>query len=109
MGMARPTSGVPVDDDVVTLPGESGESVEAAYRRLGRELLGLATLFTGSRQAGEELVHDVFVAAIPRWTSIDQTRALSAAGDRQPGAQPSAAARHGQPLAARPRRRHRRA
>jgi RNA polymerase sigma factor (sigma-70 family) len=72
MGMARPTSEVPVDDDVAAVPADSGEPVEAAYRRLGRELLGLATLLTGSRQAAEELVHDVFLAAIPRWTSIDQ-------------------------------------
>jgi RNA polymerase sigma factor (sigma-70 family) len=67
--MLRPMSELPVDDEPVTPPVES---VEAAYRRLGRELLGLATLLTGSRQAAEELVHDVFAAAIPRWTSIDQ-------------------------------------
>jgi RNA polymerase sigma factor (sigma-70 family) len=69
--MARPLSQVPVDD-LVTLSADSSESVEDAYRRLGHELVGLATLLSGSRQAGEELVHDVFVAAIPRWTSIDR-------------------------------------
>jgi RNA polymerase sigma factor (sigma-70 family) len=62
-------SELPVDDEPVTL---ADESVEAAYRRLGHELVGLATLLTGSRQAGEELVHDVFAAAIPRWDSIDR-------------------------------------
>jgi RNA polymerase sigma factor (sigma-70 family) len=70
--MLRPTSEVPVDDELVTSTADPDESVEATYRRLGRDLLGLATLLTGSRQAGEELVHDVFVAAIPRWESIDQ-------------------------------------
>jgi RNA polymerase sigma factor (sigma-70 family) len=67
--MVRPLSELPVDDEIVTLPTES---VEAAYRRLGRDLLALATLLTGQRQAGEELVHDVFAAAIPRWPAIEQ-------------------------------------
>jgi RNA polymerase sigma factor (sigma-70 family) len=70
--MVRPMSEIPVDDESTTRSADSSESVEAAYRRLGHELIGLATLLTGSRHAGEELVHDVFLAAIPRWTSIDQ-------------------------------------
>jgi DNA-directed RNA polymerase specialized sigma24 family protein len=67
--MVRPMSELPVDDEEVTL---RPESVDAVYRRLGRELLGLATLLSGSRQSGEELLHDVFAAAIPRWASIEQ-------------------------------------
>lgn len=56
-----------IDD---ALARRSSEPVEDVYRRLGRDLVVMGTLLTGSRQSGEELVHDVFTAAIPRWDSI---------------------------------------
>lgn len=35
-------------------------------------MVGLATMLAGSVGAGEEIVHDVFAAALPRWSSITQ-------------------------------------
>lgn len=53
-------------------PGDDAASVDVAYERLYRPLIGLATLLTGSRSAAEEVVHDVFAAAIPRWDTIER-------------------------------------
>lgn len=41
------------------------------YHRYRNQLLGLATLLSGSRAVAEEVVQDVFAAAIPRWDLID--------------------------------------
>lgn len=46
--------------------------MEDVFDRLRRELLGLATLLSGSRSVAEEVVQDVFEAAIPRWDTIEQ-------------------------------------
>ena len=53
------------DDD---LPLE----VAGAFDRFRRPLIGLATLLCGSRAVAEEVVQDVFAAAIPRWSTIEQ-------------------------------------
>jgi DNA-directed RNA polymerase specialized sigma24 family protein len=42
------------------------ETVDDVYRRLGDDLIALATLLAGTRAVAEEIVHDVFAAAIPR-------------------------------------------
>ncbi len=41
------------------------------YHQYRNQLLGLATLLSGSRAVAEEVVQDVFAAAIPRWDMID--------------------------------------
>ena len=41
------------------------------YHQYRNQLLGLATLLSGSRAVAEEVVQDVFAAAIPRWDLID--------------------------------------
>lgn len=41
------------------------------YHQYRNQLLGLATLLSGSRAIAEEVVQDVFATAIPRWDSID--------------------------------------
>ncbi len=41
------------------------------YHQYRSQLLGLATLLSGSRAVAEEVVQDVFAAAIPRWELID--------------------------------------
>lgn len=41
------------------------------YHQYRNRLLGLATLLSGSRAVAEEVVQDVFAAAIPRWDLID--------------------------------------
>ena len=41
------------------------------YQQYRHQLLGLATLLSGSRAVAEEVVQDVFAAAIPRWDMID--------------------------------------
>ena len=41
------------------------------YDQHWNQLIGLATLLSGSRSVAEEVVQDVFAAAIPRWDSID--------------------------------------
>ena len=41
------------------------------YHQYRNRLLGLATLLSGSRAVAEEVVQDVFAAAIPRWGLID--------------------------------------
>ena len=41
------------------------------YHQYRNQLLGLATLLSGSRAVAEEVVQDVFAAAIPRWNSIE--------------------------------------
>lgn len=51
---------------------DSSRAVEDVFDRLRRELLGLATLLSGSRSVAEEVVQDVFEAAIPRWDTIEQ-------------------------------------
>jgi RNA polymerase sigma factor (sigma-70 family) len=50
---------------------EQPDAIGATYDRYRNQLLGLATLLAGSRNVAEEVVHDVFAAAIPRWDSID--------------------------------------
>jgi len=50
---------------------EQPDAIGAIYHQHRRQLLGLATLLTGSRAAAEEIVQDVFAAAIPRWDTID--------------------------------------
>ncbi len=47
------------------------DDVGGAYAQHRRQLIGLATLLTGSRAVAEEVVHDVFAAAIPKWHTID--------------------------------------
>jgi RNA polymerase sigma factor (sigma-70 family) len=45
--------------------------VGEAYLAHANELVALATLLTGSRALAEEVVQDVFAAAIPRWATIE--------------------------------------
>lgn len=53
-----------VDDEQLDVIG-------AKYVQVRNQLLGLATLLSGSRSIAEEVVQDVFAAAIPRWESIE--------------------------------------
>ena len=48
------------------LPDEVGD----AYARYRGQLIGLATLLSGSQAIAEEVVQDVFTAAIPKWNTI---------------------------------------
>ena len=48
------------------LPDEVGD----IYARYRGQLIGLATLLSGSRATAEEVVQDVFTAAIPKWNTI---------------------------------------
>ncbi|MEN9506135.1 MAG: hypothetical protein RI958_2061 [Actinomycetota bacterium] len=50
---------------------EANREVEDAFDRHRSALVGLATLLSGSRSLGEEIVQDVFAAAIPRWGTIE--------------------------------------
>lgn len=50
---------------------EQPDGVDVMYRQYRNQLLGLATLLSGSRAVAEEVVQDVFAAAIPRWDLID--------------------------------------
>jgi RNA polymerase sigma factor (sigma-70 family) len=50
---------------------EQGVAIGAMYHQYRNQLLGLATLLSGSRAVAEDVVQDVFAAAIPRWDLID--------------------------------------
>lgn len=50
---------------------EQPDAIGAMYHQYRNQLLGLATLLSGSRAVAEEVVQDVFAAAIPRWELID--------------------------------------
>lgn len=50
---------------------EQPDAIGAMYHQYRSQLLGLATLLSGSRAVAEEVVQDVFAAAIPRWDVID--------------------------------------
>jgi RNA polymerase sigma factor (sigma-70 family) len=50
---------------------EQPDAIGAMYHQYRHQLLGLATLLSGSRAVAEEVVQDVFAAAIPRWDMID--------------------------------------
>lgn len=50
---------------------EQPDEVSDAYVQHRVQLIGLATLLTGSRAVAEEVVQDVFAAAIPRWGTIE--------------------------------------
>ncbi len=50
---------------------ELPDEVSDIYAQHRGQLIGLATLLTGSRATAEEVVQDVFAAAIPRWGTID--------------------------------------
>ncbi len=50
---------------------EQPDAIGAMYHQYRNQLLGLATLLSGSRAVAEEVVQDVFAAAIPRWDLID--------------------------------------
>jgi RNA polymerase sigma factor (sigma-70 family) len=50
---------------------EQPDAIGAMYHQYRNQLLGLATLLSGSRAVAEEVVQDVFAAAIPRWAVID--------------------------------------
>lgn len=86
------------------MTSECSDSVDETYVRQRHQLIGLATLLTGSRTVAEEVVQDVFAAAIPRWDTIQnpehylkravvnrvrtlgrrETRARAQARERQP-------------------------
>lgn len=55
----------PPADDITTEP------LDEAYARLGPRLVEAAYLLTFDRDAAQDLVHDVFAAAMPRWSSIE--------------------------------------
>jgi DNA-directed RNA polymerase specialized sigma24 family protein len=50
---------------------EQSDAVGAMHHQYRNQLLGLATLLSGSRAVAEDVVQDVFAAAIPRWDLID--------------------------------------
>jgi len=50
---------------------EQPDAIGAIYHQYRNQLLGLATLLSGSRSVAEEVVQDVFATAIPRWDLID--------------------------------------
>lgn len=52
-----------VDDD-------RSDEVAATYSAQYPRLVGIATLLVGSRSIAEEVVQDVFAAAVPRWADI---------------------------------------
>lgn len=47
------------------------DALVAAYRDRWEDLVRLAYLLTGNRDAAEELVQDVFVSALGHWDAID--------------------------------------
>lgn len=50
---------------------EQPDAIGVMYHQYRNRLLGLATLLSGSRAVAEEVVQDVFAAAIPHWDLID--------------------------------------
>jgi RNA polymerase sigma factor (sigma-70 family) len=46
------------------------ESPAEVYDRLGPKLVEVAYLLTSNRADAQDLVHDAFVAALPRWSTI---------------------------------------
>jgi RNA polymerase sigma factor (sigma-70 family) len=51
--------------------GSEVPEIGDVYHAHRRQPIGLATLLTGSRAVAEEVVQDVFAAAIPRWGTIE--------------------------------------
>jgi len=49
---------------------DSDDGAADVYEAHYRPLIGLATLLTGSRAVAEDVVQDVFTAALPRWATI---------------------------------------
>lgn len=47
------------------------EPPEHAYERLGSELVAAAYLLTFDEATAQDVVHDVFASALPRWSTIE--------------------------------------
>jgi len=72
------------------------QSIERVYSVHRLDLLRLATLLTGSREHGEDVVQSVFASAHPRWDSITQQLPYCGARSSTPqqmstGAEPATA------------------
>ena len=71
MGPAKRICSVKAKESLTALTGPQQDSFEALYRQHWAPLARLAWLLTGSREVGEDVVHDAFIKIVPFWSSLD--------------------------------------